>query len=51
MILDGPLLFIGFSAYFLKGCTKKVFKIYKSISFETFKPVPPFPFKVFAKLN
>ena len=42
--------------YFLKDCTKKVLKIYKSIAVENFKPVPlcPIkwrPLKFFAKLH
>ena len=42
--------------YFLKDCTKKVLKIYKSIVIENFKPgalcpIKWRPFKVFAKLH
>ena len=41
--------------YFLKDCLKKVFKIYKEIVIENFKPLPlcPIkwgPFNAFAKL-
>ena len=42
--------------HFLKDCTKKVLKIYKSIVIENFKPVPQCPirwrpFKVVVKLH
>ena len=47
---------VGIFDIFLKDCTKKVLKIYKSIVIENFKPVPLFPiklglFKVFVKLH
>ena len=52
-----PLLFrskIGIFDIFLKGCMKKVLKIYRSIIIENFKTVPVnpikwWPFKVFTK--
>ena len=42
--------------YFLKDCTKKVLKMYKSIAVENFKPMPLcplkwWPLKFFAKLR
>ena len=49
-----PLSFrfeIGIFDIFLKRLSKKVLKIYKSISIENFKLVPLCPFKIFAKLN
>ena len=47
---------LGVLTCFLKDCTKKVLKIYKSIVIKNFKPVPlcPIkwqPFKVVAKLH